>query len=57
VNKILARMKVAEAEEVVEQMQEGGMLSFRWVGVCDSVPQEEDQKLTCSERGVRDMTQ
>lgn len=29
VNKVLAKMKVAEAEEVVELMQEGGMLSFR----------------------------
>lgn len=29
VNKVLAGMKVAEAEEIVEQMQEGGMLSFR----------------------------
>lgn len=29
VNKVLGRMKVSEAEEVVELMQEGGMLSFR----------------------------
>ncbi len=29
VNKVLGRMKVAEAEAVVEAMQEGGMLSFR----------------------------
>nr|XP_031861814.1 uncharacterized protein CI109_002643 [Kwoniella shandongensis]KAA5528886.1 hypothetical protein CI109_002643 [Kwoniella shandongensis] len=29
VNKVLGKMKVAEAEEVVELMQEGGMLSFR----------------------------
>lgn len=29
VNKVLGRMKVAEAESVVELMQEGGMLSFR----------------------------
>lgn len=29
VNKVLGEMKVAEAEEVVELMQEGGMLSFR----------------------------
>lgn len=29
VNKILGKMKVAEAENVVELMQEGGMLSFR----------------------------
>jgi cell division cycle protein 37 len=29
VNKVLGRMKVAEAENVVELMQEGGMLSFR----------------------------
>lgn len=29
VNKVLGRMKVKEAEDVVELMQEGGMLSFR----------------------------
>jgi len=29
VNKVLGKMKVAKAEEVVELMQEGGMLSFR----------------------------
>ena len=29
VNKVLGAMKVAEAEEVVELLQEGGMLSFR----------------------------
>nr|XP_019008869.1 cell division cycle protein 37 [Kwoniella pini CBS 10737]OCF47650.1 cell division cycle protein 37 [Kwoniella pini CBS 10737] len=29
VNKVLGKMKVAEAEKVVELMQEGGMLSFR----------------------------
>jgi cell division cycle protein 37 len=29
VNKVLGKMKVAEAENVVELMQEGGMLSFR----------------------------
>ena len=31
VNLVLGKMKVAEAEEVVELMQEGGMLSFRCV--------------------------
>lgn len=31
VNKILGKMKVAKAEKIVELMQEGGMLSFRWV--------------------------
>jgi cell division cycle protein 37 len=35
VNKVLARMKVPEAEEVVEKMQEGGMLSFSEAGVRD----------------------
>lgn len=35
VNKVLGRMKVAEAEEVVEQLQEGGMLSFSEAGVRD----------------------
>jgi cell division cycle protein 37 len=35
VNKVLARMKVAQAEEVVELMQEGGMLSFSERGVRD----------------------
>lgn len=35
VNKVLGRMKVAEAEEVVEKMQEGGMLSFSESGVRD----------------------
>jgi cell division cycle protein 37 len=29
VNKVLGKMKVSKAEEVVELMQEGGMLSFR----------------------------
>lgn len=29
VNKVLGKMRVKEAEEVVELMQEGGMLSFR----------------------------
>ena len=29
VNKVLGGMKVEEAEQVVELMQEGGMLSFR----------------------------
>jgi cell division cycle protein 37 len=29
VNKVLGKMKVAEAENIVELMQEGGMLSFR----------------------------
>ena len=29
VNKVLGKMRVAKAEEVVELMQEGGMLSFR----------------------------
>jgi cell division cycle protein 37 len=31
VNKVLGKMKVAEAENIVELMQEGGMLSFRSV--------------------------
>ena len=31
VNKVLGKMKVAEAENIVELMQEGGMLSFRLV--------------------------
>ncbi|KAK8846665.1 hypothetical protein IAR55_005752 [Kwoniella newhampshirensis] len=35
VNKVLGKMKVAEAEEVVELMQEGGMLSFSEKGVRD----------------------
>ena len=35
VNKVLGAMKVAEAEEVVERMQEGGMLSFSESGVRD----------------------
>ena len=29
VNKVLGKMKVAQAEEIVELLQEGGMLSFR----------------------------
>ena len=36
VNLILGMMKVADAEEVVELMQEGGMLSFRWVSAAHS---------------------
>ncbi|WVQ83838.1 hypothetical protein IAT38_005982 [Cryptococcus sp. DSM 104549] len=35
VNKVLGAMKVAEAEEIVELMQEGGMLSFSERGVRD----------------------
>ncbi|WVW78850.1 hypothetical protein I302_100813 [Kwoniella bestiolae CBS 10118] len=35
VNKLLGKMKVAEAEEVVELLQEGGMLSFSERGVRD----------------------
>jgi cell division cycle protein 37 len=35
VNKILGKMKVPEAEEVVELLQEGGMLSFSESGVRD----------------------
>lgn len=35
VNKVLAKMSVADAEEVVEQLQEGGMLSFSEQGVRD----------------------
>ncbi|WWC67564.1 uncharacterized protein I206_101473 [Kwoniella pini CBS 10737] len=35
VNKVLGKMKVAEAEKVVELMQEGGMLSFSERGVRD----------------------
>ncbi|WWC87272.1 uncharacterized protein L201_002160 [Kwoniella dendrophila CBS 6074] len=35
VNKVLGNMKVAEAEEIVELMQEGGMLSFSERGVRD----------------------
>ena len=31
VNNVLGKMKVAEAEKVVELLQEGGMLNFRWV--------------------------
>lgn len=39
VNKVLARMKVADAEKVVEDMQEGGMLSFSERGVRDMTQQ------------------
>lgn len=35
VNKVLGKMKVADAENVVELMQEGGMLSFSEEGVRD----------------------
>ncbi|WWC59077.1 uncharacterized protein I303_101624 [Kwoniella dejecticola CBS 10117] len=35
VNKVLGKMKVADAEKVVELMQEGGMLSFSERGVRD----------------------
>ncbi|BEI80698.1 hypothetical protein CcaverHIS002_0112270 [Cutaneotrichosporon cavernicola] len=35
VNKVLAKMSVAEAEDVVEKLQEGGMLSFSEAGVRD----------------------
>jgi cell division cycle protein 37 len=35
VNKVLERMNLEEAEEIVRKMQEGGMLSFRCVFVDD----------------------
>ena len=35
VNKVLGEMKVAEAEDIVGQMQEAGMLSFSEKGVRD----------------------
>jgi cell division cycle protein 37 len=31
VNKVLGKMKVPEAEKVVEDLQQGGMLAFRCV--------------------------
>lgn len=31
VNKVLGSMELEEAEQLVELLQEGGMLSFRWV--------------------------
>jgi cell division cycle protein 37 len=40
VNKVLGNMKVAQAEEIVGLMQEGGMLSFSEKGVRDMTNQE-----------------
>ncbi|WRT65135.1 uncharacterized protein IL334_002077 [Kwoniella shivajii] len=40
VNQILGKMKVAEAEDVIELMQEGGMLSFSEKGVRDMTQQK-----------------
>ncbi|TXT13464.1 hypothetical protein VHUM_00831 [Vanrija humicola] len=40
VNKVLGKMKVADAEQVVELMQEGGMLSFSEQGVRDMTQEQ-----------------
>lgn len=55
VNKVLEKMDVQQAEKIVNDMQEGGMLSFRLVMVFtpsgSAKPFSHD-----SEKGVRDMT-
>lgn len=56
VNKILGKMRVKDAEGVVELMQEGGMLSFRWVLTFFRPEKSYELMDGLSERGVRDMT-
>ncbi|GAA5840120.1 hypothetical protein JCM9279_002283 [Rhodotorula babjevae] len=44
VNKVLGRMSVEAAEEVVEQLQEAGILSFEQPGVIDKTGRGEQQE-------------
>ncbi|GAA5994036.1 hypothetical protein JCM11641_001753 [Rhodosporidiobolus odoratus] len=46
VNKVLGRMEVGEAEEVVEKLQEAGILSFESSGVIDQTGRSPDTATT-----------
>ena len=52
-NEVLGKMSVSEAEEVVEQLGEGGMLSLE-EGVIDSTTEEGKERLRVLEREARD---
>ena len=53
VNEVLGKMSVSEAEEVVEQLGEGGMLSLE-EGVIDSTTEEGQLRLKELEREARE---
>ena len=53
VNEVLGKMSVSEAEEVVEQLGEGGMLSLE-EGVIDSTTEEGRHRLKELEREARE---
>ncbi len=53
VNEVLGKMSVSEAEEVVEQLGEGGMLSLEQ-GVIDSTTEEGRDRLKELEREARE---
>lgn len=53
VNEVLGKMSVSEAEEVVEQLGEGGMLSLE-EGVIDSTTEEGRHRLQELEREARE---
>ena len=53
VNEVLGKMSVSEAEEVVEQLGEGGMLSLE-KGVIDSTTEEGKDRLKELEREARE---
>lgn len=53
VNEVLGKMSVSEAEEVVEQLGEGGMLSLE-EGVIDGTTEEGREKLERLEKEARE---
>jgi cell division cycle protein 37 len=53
VNEVLGKMSVSEAEEVVEQLGEGGMLSLE-EGVIDGTTEEGREKLERLEREAKE---
>ena len=53
VNEVLGKMSVCEAEVVVEQLAEGGMLSLE-EGVIDSTTEEGKERLRALEREARE---
>ena len=55
VNEVLGKMSVSEAEEVVEQLGEGGMLSLEQ-GVIDGTTEEGKERLRALEEEAREGT-
>ena len=53
VNEVLGKMSVSEAEEVVEQLGEGGMLSLEQ-GVIDGTTEEGKERLRALEEEARE---